>query len=68
MEKLRVAVTTIDTLIEERKMPNPSLVKIDVEGYELEVLKGARKFTFFMFSKRRGIEWVGLGKRSVVTA
>jgi FkbM family methyltransferase len=40
---LRVAVTTIDTLIEERQMPNPSLVKIDVEGYELEVLKGARK-------------------------
>ena len=36
-------VTTIDTLIEKRKIKIPKLIKIDVEGFELEVLKGAKK-------------------------
>lgn len=36
--KIPVSVTTLDKLIEEYGLP--SFVKIDVEGYELEVLKG----------------------------
>ncbi len=39
----RVAVTTIDTLIEEKHVGIPNFIKIDVEGYELDVLKGATK-------------------------
>jgi hypothetical protein len=35
--------TTIDNLIE--KFGNPAFIKIDVEGYELEVLKGLSKET-----------------------
>jgi FkbM family methyltransferase len=36
-----VTVTTIDRLIEEKHTGIPDFIKIDVEGYELEVLKGA---------------------------
>jgi FkbM family methyltransferase len=34
-------VTTIDELIVKHAMPPPDLLKLDVQGYELEVLKGA---------------------------
>jgi FkbM family methyltransferase len=35
-----VPVFTIDSLITDGKMPLPGLVKIDVQGYELQVLEG----------------------------
>lgn len=39
-EVRRAEMTTIDRLVEEKWMPTPSLIKLDVQGYELEVLKG----------------------------
>ena len=38
----RVALDTIDDLI--RELPTPEFVKIDVEGYQLEVLRGGEHF------------------------
>ncbi|MDH3695672.1 MAG: FkbM family methyltransferase [Gammaproteobacteria bacterium] len=43
-ERLTLQITTIDDLIENRKLPgNCSLMKIDVDGYDLKVLQGATK-------------------------
>ena len=39
---LKVPTATIDTLIAERRIAGPSVIKIDVEGAEAKVLKGAR--------------------------
>jgi FkbM family methyltransferase len=38
-----VRVETIDHLLEEARIEQPDFMKIDVQGYELEVLKGAQR-------------------------
>lgn len=40
---MTVAVTTVDALIAQRQAPPPTLVKIDVEGAEINVLRGMRE-------------------------
>lgn len=38
-----VPVTTIDTIVENQKIPRVDYIKVDAEGVELEVLKGAAR-------------------------
>jgi FkbM family methyltransferase len=38
-----VPVVTIDSLLDERAIDMPDLVKLDVQGFELEVLRGGRR-------------------------
>ena len=40
---LKIKVTTIDYLIEHQKINVPNVIKIDVEGFELNILKGTSK-------------------------
>ena len=38
---LKLAMRTLDSLVEESKIPHPQVIKIDVEGAEVQVLKGS---------------------------
>jgi FkbM family methyltransferase len=44
VQDIAVQIHSIDHLIEHALYPCPSLIKIDVEGFELEVLKGGKRF------------------------
>lgn len=37
------AMTTLDQLLQDMSLPDPDLLKLDVQGYELQVLKGASR-------------------------
>jgi FkbM family methyltransferase len=42
-EKTAVEIDTLDSSMQKFEIPKPSLIKIDVEGYELKVLKGGKE-------------------------
>lgn len=42
LERRAVPIITLDTVNRESKWPAPKMIKIDTEGFELEVLAGAR--------------------------
>ena len=43
-EKIIVPITTLDALFFEKFLPKPILLKIDVQGFEDQVIAGAKKF------------------------
>ena len=42
-EKRRIKINTLDNVLGDIKIKTPLLIKIDVQGFELEVLKGSKK-------------------------
>ena len=49
--KLKGEITTVSDIIDEYKIKNIDLIKIDVEGFELNVLKGIRSEHFKIIKK-----------------
>lgn len=43
LKQIEVPVVTLDNLIKENNLPLPELVKIDAEGLDIDVLKGAKE-------------------------
>lgn len=39
----RAHMTTLDALVEREGLPPPDLIKLDLQGYELEAMKGAKR-------------------------
>ena len=55
VERQRVAIDTLDNFVEQLDgavLPGPTFLKVDTQGYDLEVLKGAEK----TLEKVRGIQ------------
>ena len=42
-ERRNIRIKKLDEILKNKKLANPILIKIDVQGYELEVLKGSKK-------------------------
>lgn len=51
VEEIRVPVATLDTLFMQRELNKPILLKIDVQGLEDKVIRGAAKFI-------KEVQWV----------
>jgi len=54
-----VACTDLDSYLREHSLPEPDLVKIDVEGHDMAVLRGMRG----LLMRRRPLVWLEGGSR-----
>ena len=40
---VKISIKRLDEIIKKKEIKRPSIMKLDVQGYELEVLKGSKK-------------------------